>query len=148
MRTLETPHLSADIIIELLDHPGRPIVLIERLNPPPGWAIPGGFVDRGESVERAAVREAAEETGLDVRLKVLLGLYSAPDRDPRFHTATAVFVAEAHGEPKAADDAKNLNIFPVDALPAGLAFDHDRVLADYLFYRREGRVPGLREEGR
>ncbi|MBF0429496.1 MAG: NUDIX hydrolase, partial [Magnetococcales bacterium] len=101
--SLKTPFLAADVIIEVMDRPGRPIVLIERLNPPHGMAIPGGFVEHGlESVERAAVREALEETSLVVRLKALLGVYSNPARDPRFHTATAVYVAEATGIPKAA----------------------------------------------
>ena len=88
-----TPLLAADTIIELTDRPGRPIVLIARRNPPPGWAIPGGFVDVGESAEQAAVREAAEETGLSVRLVTLLGFYSDPARDVRGHTASVVYVA-------------------------------------------------------
>ena len=94
-----TPLLAADAIIELADYPGRPIVLIERLNPPFGWAIPGGFVDVGETLEQAAVREAKEETGLEVKLKTLLGIYSNPQRDPRGHTVTAVYIAEADGTP-------------------------------------------------
>ena len=139
-----TPQLAADAIIELADRPGRPIVLIERRNPPYGFAIPGGFVDVGETVEHAAVREALEETSLQVTLKALLGCYSRPDRDPRGHTVTAVYVAEATGEPRAADDALNLAVFEIDALPESLAFDHAMVLADYLRYRADGSVAPLR----
>jgi 8-oxo-dGTP diphosphatase len=146
MRKLETPHLSADIIIELLDHPSRPIVLIERKNPPHGWAIPGGFVDIGERIETGARREALEETGLAVKLIALLGLYSNPNRDPRFHTATAVYVAEAHGSPVAADDAKDFRVVSVDNLPENLAFDHSLVLSDYLTFRQTGRVAPLCED--
>lgn len=129
-----TPLLAADAIIELRDRPGRPIVLIERRNPPFGWAIPGGFVDVGESVESAAIREALEETSLRVRLKVLLGIYSRPDRDPRGHTVTAVYVAESSGTPEAADDANSVQIVNLDRLPEPLTFDHALVLADYKRY--------------
>jgi 8-oxo-dGTP diphosphatase len=139
-----TPLLAADAIIELADRPGCPIVLIERLNPPYGWAIPGGFVDVGERLEDAAVREAREETGLSVTLHGLLGIYSDPARDPRSHTVTAVYVAEARGEPKAMDDARTLQVFLPDALPSELAFDHALVLADYRRYRAEGLSAPLR----
>jgi 8-oxo-dGTP diphosphatase len=139
-----TPPLAADAIIELADRPGRPIVLIERLNPPHGWAIPGGFVDVGERVEVAAVREAREETGLDVTLRALLGLYSDPARDPRGHAVTAVYVAEARGEPRALDDARALAVFAPDSLPVDLAFDHAIVLADYLAFRTTGTPAPLR----
>lgn len=140
----ETPLIAADTIIELKDKPGRPIVLIERKNPPFGWAIPGGFVDVGERLEVAAIREAKEEVTLDVRLKALLGMYSDPARDNRGHTVTAVYVAEAQGEPKAADDAKNLAIFNIDNLPKELAFDHAQVLDDYRKFRESGQVTELR----
>ena len=140
-----TPLLAADAIIELTDVPGRPIVLIERANPPFGWAIPGGFVDVGEIVEYAAVREAREEVCLDISLIALLGIYSDPSRDNRGHTVTAVYVAEASGTPKAADDAKNCRFFNLDALPEPLAFDHAQVLADYKMYRETGRVALLRK---
>jgi 8-oxo-dGTP diphosphatase len=139
-----TPLLAADAIIELIDRPGRPIVLIERLNPPPGWAIPGGFVDVGERVECAAVREAREETGLAVRLLTLLGIYSDPARDPRGHTVTAVYVAEASGAPRAMDDARAVRVFDLASLPATLAFDHATVLADYRAYRSRGALAPLR----
>lgn len=140
----ETPALTADIIIELVDQPGHPVVLIERRNPPHGWALPGGFVDRGESTERAAVREAEEETGLKVRLKFLLGIYSDPARDPRGHTASAVYVAQATGEPRAGDDAGHCAVFEPGKLPAEFAFDHGRILEDYLRYRDSGKPAPLR----
>jgi len=139
-----TPLIAADAIIELIDLPGRPIVLIERRYPPAGWAIPGGFVDVGESLEHAAVREAREETGLDVKLLALLGLYSNPERDPRGHTVTAVYVAEAHGSPVADDDAKTVRVSSLDDLPQPLAFDHALVLADYRRFREAGAVAPLR----
>ena len=139
-----TPLIAADIIIELVDHPGRPIVLIERKNPPYGWAIPGGFMDVGERLEVAAIREAKEEVCLDVNLKALLGIYSDPKRDDRGHTVTAVYVAEAKGEPQAADDAKNLAIFEVDKIPTELAFDHAQVLDDYRKFRKTGQLTELR----
>lgn len=139
-----TPIIAADIIIELLDQPGRPIVLIERKNPPHGWAIPGGFVDVGETLEHAAVREAEEETGLQVKLKALLGNYSDPKRDPRGHTVTAVYVAEAHGMPKGGDDARHAQAF--DPLkPPTLVFDHALVLADYRRFRETGISAPLRD---
>lgn len=139
-----TPCLAADAIIELIDQPGRPIVLIKRKNPPHGWAIPGGFVDVGETIEHAAAREALEETSLIVRLQRLLGVYSDPSRDDRGHTATAVYIAEAAGLPVAADDAAAVDIFPLQALPAVLVFDHALVLADYRRYREHGVLPDPR----
>jgi 8-oxo-dGTP diphosphatase len=139
-----TPLIAADAIIELVDRPGRPIVLIERLNPPHGWAIPGGFVDVGERVEAAAMREAREETGLAATLRALLGVYSDPARDPRGHTVTAVYVAEAAGTPQAMDDARAVGVFALDALPEQMAFDHATVLADYLAYRAAGTPAPLR----
>jgi len=139
-----TPLLAADTIIELSDRPGRPIVLIERRNPPHGWAIPGGFVDVGERVETAAVREALEEVCLQVELLALLGIYSDPARDPRGHTVTATYAARASGQPRAADDALKVQVFDLDALPAELAFDHAQVLADYRRWRETGKPAPLR----
>lgn len=125
------PLPTVDIIIQVKGG----IVLIERKNPPHGWAIPGGFVDYGESVEECAVREAREETGLNVRLEDLLYVYSRPERDPRHHTLTTVFVATADGMPVAADDAKTAGVFSKGTLPAPLAFDHAVILADYFQWR-------------
>jgi len=139
-----TPALAVDAIIEMVDRPGRPIVLIERRNPPYGWAIPGGFVDVGETLEAAVVREAREETSLDITLKLLLGIYSSPARDPRGHTVTPVYIAEARGEPCAADDAKHLELFLPRQCPRPLAFDHDLIIADYLQYLAHGTVAPLR----
>jgi ADP-ribose pyrophosphatase YjhB (NUDIX family) len=121
------PFPTVDIIIEIEGG----IVLIQRKKPPYGWAIPGGFVDYGETLEAAAVREAGEETSLDVELVSQLGAYSEPDRDPRQHTISFVYIARAEGIPRAADDASDARIFKMDMLPENLAFDHDRILRDY-----------------
>ncbi|MFB2976920.1 NUDIX domain-containing protein [Microseira sp. BLCC-F43] len=137
------PTPTVDIIIELIDRPERPIVLIERKNPPFGWAIPGGFVDYGESVEVAARREAEEETGLKVELIEQFYVYSDPNRDPRQHTLSVVFIATATGEPQAADDAKNLGVFESWRVPGNLCFDHDKILRDYWIYRHYKLRPGL-----
>lgn len=137
----KTPSLTTDIIIELRDRPDVPIVLIRRKYPPHGWALPGGFVEAGESLENAAVREAEEETALRVRLKILLGCYSDPRRDPRRHTASAVYVAESEGEPRAQDDAAGVAVFSPEALPSPLVFDHARILHDYLIWRQQGKLP-------
>lgn len=138
-----TPLLTVDIIIEMQDRPGSPIVLIERRGQPYGWALPGGFVDVGERLEAAAVREAKEETSLNVRLTGLLGCYSDPQRDKRAHTVSAVYMAVAHGEPEARDDARNLALFNATECPE-LVFDHALIIADYLRYRETGRVTPLR----
>ncbi len=127
------PFLTVDTIIETAE---EGVVLIERRNPPAGWALPGGFVDYGESVESAAKREAKEETGLDVTLTEQFHTYSDPDRDPRFHTVSTVFIAKGAGVLKADDDAKNAGIFTKERLPANIAFDHARILADYFRYRQ------------
>lgn len=141
-----TPLLTVDIIIEMIDKPEQPIVLIERRYPPPGWALPGGFVDVGETLEQAAVREAKEETSLDVELVCLLGCYSDPRRDERGHTASAVYVATASGEPRACDDAANLALFNPQNCPP-LAFDHALIVKDYMCYRESGEVAPLRLRG-
>jgi ADP-ribose pyrophosphatase YjhB (NUDIX family) len=134
------PIPTVDIIIEIRDNRGREgIVLIERKNPPPGWALPGGFVDYGESLEAAAVREALEETSLRVRLIGQLGTYSDPARDPRKHTISTVFIARAKGIPAAGDDAKNLGIFARREITFPLAFDHTRILKDYFARKRSAR---------
>jgi 8-oxo-dGTP diphosphatase len=126
------PFPTVDIIIEIPRPDGRHgIVLIRRKNPPPGWALPGGFVDYRESLEHAAVREAKEETTLDIRLVAQFHTYSEPDRDPRFHTISTVYIARAEGRPKAEDDAAEVGIFTAEDLPGPLAFDHARILADY-----------------
>lgn len=123
----KNPYPTVDIIIEI----DGGIVLIERKNPPLGWALPGGFVDWGESLEEAAVREAREETSLDVTLLRQFHAYSEPGRDPRHHTITIVFVARASGTPNAQDDAAHLGIFTKDTLPSPIVFDHADILDDY-----------------
>ncbi len=140
MRRPDTPALAVDVVIELQDRPERPLVLIQRRYPPLGWALPGGFVDVGESVTEAARREAHEETSLVVELQALLGVYSDPRRDPRLHVVSVVFAAVARGEPRARDDARHLELFTLDALPP-LAFDHGRILTDYRRFRETGRSP-------
>lgn len=122
------PIPTVDIIISM----GEGIVLIERLNPPHGWALPGGFVDYGESLEEAAIREAREETGLEINNLRQFRAYSDPERDPRQHNISMVFTADACGEAKAGDDAINVRLFPLDTLPTPLCFDHARILSDYI----------------
>jgi ADP-ribose pyrophosphatase YjhB (NUDIX family) len=129
---MRNPIPTVDIVIEIQDS----IVLIRRANPPAGWALPGGFVDYGESLEQAAVREAREETALDVHLVRLLGVYSDPDRDPRFHTVTTVFIAAAEGHPVGGDDAAEARLFQEQTLPNTIAFDHRRILSDYFEQKR------------
>jgi 8-oxo-dGTP diphosphatase len=131
------PPIAADVIAEIGDR----IALIERLNFPPGWAIPGGFVEFGETVEQAAVREALEETSLEVDLRALLGVYSRPERDPRGQAITVVYVGRARGTPHARDDARAIGLYLPDAPPAPLAFDHAEILADYLRFLRTGEFP-------
>jgi 8-oxo-dGTP diphosphatase len=132
------PLLTVDTIIEVF---GRGIVLIERKNPPHGWALPGGFVDYGESIEKAAVREAKEETSLDVVLTEQFYTYSDPSRDPRHHTVSTVFIAAAEGEPRGADDAKVARLFLENNLPTPLVFDHAQILRDYFVFKRTGQRP-------
>lgn len=129
------PLPTVDIIIEI----NNGIVLIERKNEPFGWALPGGFVDYGESLESAAVREALEETSLDIENLRLMGCYSDPERDSRMHTITTVFMATAEGSPKAADDALNLAVCSLEALPSPLCFDHARIIADYVALHRNSQ---------
>jgi 8-oxo-dGTP diphosphatase len=141
--TYRNPAPTVDIIIELIDRPHCPIILIERHNEPFGWAIPGGFVDYGEPVEVAARREAEEEIGLQIELIEQFLVYSAPSRDPRQHTISLVFLAIATGQPVAGDDAKAVGIFEPWCLPSNLCFDHDRILRDYWRYRNDGIRPRL-----
>jgi len=136
VKSYRNPFPTVDIIIELADG----IVLIERKNEPFGWALPGGFVDYGETLEDAARREALEETSLLVHNLRLLGCYSDPDRDPRAHTISTVYVARGEGSPKAADDAATLAIFTLTALPATLCFDHGKILEDYRRLKSTGAI--------
>ena len=124
----QNPIPTVDIIIEI---ESKGIVLIKRKNPPYGWAIPGGFVDYGESLEQAAVREAKEETNLDVKLIRQFHAYSDPIRDPRHHSISTVYVAKAKGLPKAKDDAVEIGLFSKSTLPGEIAFDHRSILNDY-----------------
>jgi 8-oxo-dGTP diphosphatase len=132
---IKTPHLSADGIIKLYNEQNKfqGIVFIERLNPPHGIALPGGFIDIGEKVEDGLVREMREEVTLDVTIESLLGIYSDPSRDPRFHTASAIYICKAIGTPKAADDAKSIYLFKPDEIPFDtLVFDHAIIMKDFL----------------
>ena len=133
-KAYKNPVPAVDIIIETKEG----VLLIERNHEPFGWAIPGGHVEYGESVETAAVREAKEETSLDVKLIKLLGVYSDPKRDPRKHTISMVYVAKAEGSPKAGSDAKSFKIYTKDNLPENLCFDHKKILEDYFKYKDEG----------
>ncbi len=141
VKSYRNPIPTVDIIIQQ----GGGIILIRRKFAPLGWALPGGFVDYGESLEQAAIREAREETGLEISELLLLGCYSDPARDSRLHTISTVFVANGHGLPRAGDDAASLQLFPVDALPHHLCFDHRLILDDYLKFRL--KINRLKTEG-
>jgi len=126
VETYRNPFPTADIVVI---REGR-VLLIRRAAPPEGWALPGGFIDYGESAEAAARRELAEETSLRARELSLLGVYSDPGRDPRFHTLTVVYLAEVEGEPHPGDDAADTQWFPLEQLPPDIAFDHRRIISD------------------
>lgn len=132
---IKTPFVAVDGIIKFFDENDnfQGIVLIERKNPPLGLALPGGFVDIGESVEEALKREMKEEVSLDVEIIKLFNVYSKPDRDPRFHTVSIVFICKACGIPKAQDDAKEVKVYKLEEIPFDkLVFDHAKILKDFL----------------
>jgi len=132
----ETPLLTVDSLIVY----NSKIVLIKRKNPPYGWALPGGFVDIGETVEKAAAREAKEETGLNVKNLRLLGVYSDPERDKRGHSVSIAFYCEPEDcqiMPQGADDALEAELFDFDHLPENIAFDHRKIIYDYLGIKNE-----------
>jgi 8-oxo-dGTP diphosphatase len=133
----KNPLPAVDIVIAC----GGGIVLVKRKNPPHGWALPGGFVESGETLEAAAVREAFEETGLKVVLREQFHSYSDPERDPRRHTISTVFLADAKGIPAGADDALEARVFPWNGLPAPLCFDHGKILGDVKRYLESGKRP-------
>ena len=136
----KNPKPTVDVIIELADAPGQ-IVFIVRKNAPRGLALPGGFVDEGEWIADAAVREAKEETGLDIELIELFHVYSDPSRDLRQHTVSTVFIARAAGHPVGGDDAAECIVSAADAVPQPLVFDHATIVADYLAYKQRGVRP-------
>jgi ADP-ribose pyrophosphatase YjhB (NUDIX family) len=127
-REYRGPRVSADVIVTI----GGKILLVKRRNPPYGWAIPGGFIEYGESAEDAAARELREETGIGLEDLAQFHVYSEPGRDPRFHTVTVVFTATSSDTPIAGDDAAEISLFNPDELPSPLAFDHGQILEDYL----------------
>jgi 8-oxo-dGTP diphosphatase len=137
--THSNPFPTVDVVIRC----GGGVVLVRRRNPPLGWALPGGFVDQGESLEAAARREAWEETGLRVNLSEQFFTYSDPERDPRRHTLSTVFLATAEGRPRGGDDAEEARVWPWEGLPKVLCFDHARILADARRYWLEGIRPKL-----
>jgi len=137
-QTYRNPVPTVDIIIEMSEDK---IILIERKNLPSGWAIPGGFVDYGETLEAAAIREAKEETSLDVELIGQFHTYSDPKRDNRLHTISTVFIAKGYGIPLAADDAQNIALYSEDSLPEPIAFDHGTILKEYFHYKKTGSLP-------
>jgi ADP-ribose pyrophosphatase len=130
----KTPYLAVDGVVRLWEGERfKGIVLVERRYEPLGYALPGGFVEVGETVEEAVLREVKEETGLDAQIVKLLGVYSEPNRDPRFHVVSVVFVLDAYGEPQGGDDAKRAVVFPIEDLPFDkIVFDHAKILKDYL----------------
>jgi len=128
IETFKNPYPTVDI---LFHHPGE-VLLIRRKNEPFGWALPGGFVDYGESAEQAAEREALEETGLKAQHLRQFRVYSQPGRDPRFHTLSVIFLAQPEGEIRAGDDAAEARWFAASALPKDMAFDHAQIIADAL----------------
>ncbi|MGE5184930.1 MAG: NUDIX domain-containing protein [Acidobacteriota bacterium] len=140
MTEYRNPKPTVDVLIELAGAPGQ-LVFIERKNEPHGFALPGGFVDEGEWVADAAVREAKEETRLDVELVELFHVYSNPARDPRQHTVSTVFIGRASGTPTGGDDARRTLVCAPDALPGPLVFDHATIVGDYVTYRRTGKRP-------
>lgn len=140
MGEYKNPYPTVDIIIEYRGG----IVLIKRRNPPYGWAIPGGFVEYGESLPEAAIREAKEETSLDIKLIEQFYTYSKPSRDPRFHTISTVFIAKGEGELKSADDASEAGVFNKDSLPQEIAFDHREILMDYFYYKETALRPSIK----
>jgi len=145
MAERKNPIPTVDLIIEIKLPDGQPgVVLIERKNPPSGWALPGGFVEYGETLEQAAIREAGEETSLDVELLEQFHTYSDPNRDPRVHTISTVFIARAAGEPMAADDAKKVGVFTKEEINFPLAFDHQQILEDYFAWKQ--KHPASEEE--
>ena len=132
----KTPFLAVDGIVKLFDEKGnfKGIVLIERKNPPIGLALPGGFVEVGETVEEAVVREIKEEVNLDFNIEKIMGIFSKPDRDPRFHVVSVVFVGHAVGEPRASSDAKEAKVYRLEDIPWDkLVFDHGEILKRFLF---------------
>jgi len=135
---IHTPYISTDGIVEIyIDGTFMGIVLIDRLNPPHGTALPGGFMDIGETIEACLKREMREEIGLEVEIVQLLGLYSDPSRDPRFHTVSAVYVCRAYAMPKAGDDAKSTKVVAIgDLHTESFVFDHGRIIEDYLAARK------------
>ena len=137
----KNPIPTVDVVIRI----GDGIVLIRRKNPPLGWALPGGFMDVGETCETAAAREAKEETDLDVRLQQLLGVYSDPRRDPRQHTLTVVYTATAEGIPVGLDDAAEAKIFDLNALPSPIVFDHQKIIDDYRNWISTGNLPAPKD---